>query len=103
MESLQQNTRIAPSGYREMEKGHIIQTSSELIERVRQRERKRIGGREKKIKRERKTTKGWLSGEKLLGGMGLTPEPIVCSLCFAAYRYHVAVQVQSRVRNHTVI
>lgn len=39
MESLQQNTRIAPSGYREMEKGHIIQTSSELIERVRQRER----------------------------------------------------------------
>lgn len=62
MESLQQNTRIAPSGYREMEKGHIIQTSSELIERVRQRERKRIGGREKKIKRERKTTKGWLSG-----------------------------------------
>lgn len=62
MESLHENTRIAPSGYREMEKGHIIQTSSELIERVRQRERKRIGGREKKIKRERKTTKGWLSG-----------------------------------------
>lgn len=62
MKTFQQDIKIAPSGYREMEKSHIIQPSSELTEREKETERKREDRREgEKDKKGKKNNKG-LSG-----------------------------------------